>query len=421
MELSILLSLMRRLPIFLACMAAMACIPPAAAQPAVSAGRYHNLGLAADGSVFWWGDEPGMRVMLGERLPARAPQRVEGLPPAIAVAAGWAHSSAVARDGSVYEWGFSPYRVRQVELVPILHPCVAAAVLSGGHGDDPCHEVRRERASRMRLVKPMRIPGLPPALAIAAADSYSAIVSRGGEVHCWGLSAFPKKVAGLERIKAIALGQFHGVALREDGVVFGWGGGSGGGIAYEARDSSDLCGKPDPRPFFSGAIAIAASADATYALRADGSVWAWGRPWKDAQSLPKEPNPDGKADAFVGRRVATLEGASALGGGRDPSALTRQGRAVRWQYDYQPGAAPRLLGAVGNIAAVSSYSSILALRADGFVCTMGSNMGGVTLPGDASPEIDRFVPVPLGNGRGLLNLADARHPAPADVCATTSP
>jgi len=405
---------LRRLTGAFICMASISHALPAGAQPAVAAGRYHNLGLTSDGRVLFWGSEAGHE----KRVPPAYPRQVDGLPPAIAVAAGWEHSSAITRDGSVYEWGFSPYRMRQVYLLqPTLGPCVFAAILSGGHGKNPCGEAEAARKARMYVERPMRIPGLPPAVAIAATDSHSAIVTRDGAVYCWGADAFPTKVRGLERIKAIALGQFHGLALRDDGVVFGWGGASGGAIAYQPERSARLCENPGPTPFFSGAIAIAAFADSSYALRADGSVWAWGSSWNGDPALPKDGNPENKPDAFVARRIATLDGATQLGGGRAPAALTRKGLVTSWRRDYPSPAGVRQQAGLANVASLSSYSSILALRPDGFVCTMGDNMYGATDPGDESLNVERFMPVPLGEGRGALNLVDASRPLPVDACA----
>ncbi len=49
---------------------------------------------------------------------------------------------------------------------------------------------------------------------------------------------------------------------------------------------------------------------------------------------------------------------------------------------------------------------------------MGDNMYGATDPGDKSLEVQRFMPVPLGDGKGALNLVDASLPLPADACAS---
>ena len=59
----------------------------------------------------------------------------------------------------------------------------------------------------------------------------------------------------------------------------------------------------------------------------------------------------------------------------------------------------------------------LALRSDGFVCTMGDNMYGTTVPGDKSSRVASFVPVALGDGQGFLNLINPGLAAPADLCA----
>lgn len=417
------LSNMKRLLTLIACAAcaASAASESPRSQPAVSAGQYHNLGLMADGTVLWWGDDRGRASLSGKQLISSLPQAVKNLPPAVAIAAGDEHGSAIARDGSVYEWGFSPYRMRQVLLVqPVLGPCVLMDVFTGGHGPNYCSGIQDARERRMYVEQPMRIPGLPPALAIAAAGERTAIVSRSGEVYCWHAKAFPEKVAGLERIKAIALGTQHGVALREDGAVFSWGS-FGSSTSSEETTPSDPCRDAHPQPFFSGAIAIAAAEDSTYALRADGSVWAWGDPWGLDQAYPKEPNPDGKPDRLVARRIATIEGALQLGAGAFPTVLTRQGTVFSWDLDAHRGADPKPRPEVGKAGALASYSSVLALRADGFVCTMGDNWRGRTLPGDVSRNIKRFVPLPLGEGHGVLNLVDPGLAAPPGLCAEPPP
>lgn len=406
---------MRLLPIFLGW---FAFVLSASAQPAISAGRYHNLALTADGTVLWWGAKPGMRQKVGDLGPPSFPQRVDGMPPAIAVAAGWAHSSAITRDGKVYEWGFSPYRQRQVYLAhPFLGLCVVPAFLSGGHGGSPCGKAEMARNARMLVDKPMQIPDLPPAVAIAAGDDATAIVTRDGNVYCWHARSAPVKIPRLDHIRAIALGQFHGIALREDGVVFGFGVRANGGFAPGAGDVDNVCSDPAPRPFSSGAIAIAAGHNDTYVLRADGSIWAWGSNWSGDASLVKDANPDNKPDEYVARRVATLKGAVALGGGRAPSALAQDGHVISWMTDTFLPPNRRVPAETRDIVALASDSSVLALRRDGFLCTMGDNLSGTTLPGDKALHVATFVPLPMAQGKPPLNLVDSTRAAPPDLCS----
>ena len=74
----------------------------------VTAGKYHNLAITADGALWSWGDgdfgrlghgDDQDQLLLPKRVEALAGQRV------VAVSAGGVHSLALAADGSVWSWG----------------------------------------------------------------------------------------------------------------------------------------------------------------------------------------------------------------------------------------------------------------------------------------------------------------------------
>ena len=87
----------------------------------------------------------------------------------------------------------------------------------------------------------------------------------------------PGQVGSLTGVTAIAAGQYHALALMSDGTVRAW----GSNVSGQLGDSSTTQ-RNAPVPVTGlpvvpgGAIAIAAGGNHSYALMADGTVWAWG-------------------------------------------------------------------------------------------------------------------------------------------------
>ncbi len=72
---------------------------------AVSGGIAHSLALAADGTVWAWGDNAHGQFGDGSTTSSRTPVKVRALRGAIAIAAGALHSLALKWDGAVWAWG----------------------------------------------------------------------------------------------------------------------------------------------------------------------------------------------------------------------------------------------------------------------------------------------------------------------------
>jgi len=88
------------------------------------------------------------------------------------------------------------------------------------------------------------------------------------------LSAVPAvsvQVPGLTGVTAIAAGWLAGYALRRDGSVWAWG--NGGPLGDGDTDSSSV---PVRVTGLTDVTVIAGGLGAAYALRGDGTVWAWG-------------------------------------------------------------------------------------------------------------------------------------------------
>jgi alpha-tubulin suppressor-like RCC1 family protein len=77
----------------------------------------------------------------------------------------------------------------------------------------------------------------------------------------------------LTNVQTIAAGQSGTYALKKDGTVWAWGKNYSGELGNGTTDSSSI---PIQVAGLSGVSAIAADAGNAYALKKDGSVWAWG-------------------------------------------------------------------------------------------------------------------------------------------------
>ncbi|MBI4568259.1 MAG: hypothetical protein HY719_07665, partial [Planctomycetes bacterium] len=83
----------------------------------------------------------------------------------------------------------------------------------------------------------------------------------------------PGLVPGRTGVAAIAAGAIHTVALKADGTVWAWGSNGNGQLGDGTTTNQS---SPGAVPGLSGVAAIAAGANHTVALKSDGTVWTWG-------------------------------------------------------------------------------------------------------------------------------------------------
>jgi hypothetical protein len=112
-----------------------------------------------------------------------------------------------------------------------------------------------------QLAIPVKLSGVK---AIAAGEAHALALKDDGTVIAWGdsLSGQSKPPAGLTNVEAIAAGGFHSLALKRDGTVVAWG-----------LNSAGQCTIPANLGRVKG---IAAGYGHSIALKSDGTVVAWG-------------------------------------------------------------------------------------------------------------------------------------------------
>lgn len=231
---------------------------------AISAGGWHNLALLEDGTVRAWGlDNEGQ---LGDGTASgnqyQPPVKVVDLEGVKSVSAGGRHSLALLQDGTVWAWGSQDW-------------------------------YQLGNPTYIDLPRPKKVLELEGVEAIAAGPWHSLALLKDGTVRGWGANDYgqlgggtvtgnqyqpPVEALGLKGVKAIAAGSHHSLALLQDGTVWAWGYNGYGQLGDGTKTDRH---QPVKVPDFGGVKAIAAGRlqggnHNSFALREDGTVWAWG-------------------------------------------------------------------------------------------------------------------------------------------------
>ena len=231
--------------------------------------------------------------------------------------------------------------------------------------------------------------------AIAAGNAHTVALKNDGTVVAWGDNYYGQTTVpvGLSGVSAISAGSYHTVALKNDGTVWAWGRNDDGQTTVPIG--------------LSDVSTIAAGSDHTVALKTDGTVVAWGSDFSGQTTVPVGLNGVSAIAAGYGHTVALktdgtvvawglnesgqstvpvgLSGVSAIAAGKGHTlALKSDGTVVAWgNNEYGQTTVPVGLSGVSAISAGTFHS--VALKADGTVAAWGSNgIGQAAVPAGLS-------------------------------------
>jgi len=344
-------------------------VPPGAVM---AAGVLHTVALNEDGTVWSWGNNDdgqlGDATTDPSNTPVQAVMELEGDPltGVVAIAAGYKHTVTLKEDGTAWTWGYNYYG----QLGDGNHG-------SGAYSDTPV-QVKGEGG----------VGTLQDVIAVAAGEKHTVALMEDGTAWTWGRNYngqlgdgnmptdhyTPVQVVTehtgepLTGVIAVAAGDYHTVALREDGTVWAWGandfGQLGDGTDGTDRDKAlQVITEPGGGPL-TGVVAITAGWCHTVALKDDGTVWAWGN-----------------------------NGLGQLGDGTTDSSTTPVQTVMELGGDPLAGVA----------AVAAGYRHNVVLKEDGTVWAWGDNYAGQL--GDGNTDTPSYTPVPVKGyaGEGTLN------------------
>jgi alpha-tubulin suppressor-like RCC1 family protein len=287
----------------------------------VAASQDHSLALSTDGTVWAWGLNIAGQLGDGSAEDRFRPAQVGGLRDVTQIAAGYRMSLALRRDGSVWAWGADCQAqsrggdflatVSQLAAGGAYADAGTASTTAGSYANiSPEEDCINEDVVGIGSRTPLRIKGLPRIRQVAAGFGHMVALDEQGQVWAWGCNTYgqigngtvgrgtganltPSAVPGMTAVRQVAAGYRHTLILKEDGQLWAWGHNYSGELGTGKEDDENPI--PAPVAGVPRIDSIAAGHDFSLALAKDGALWGWGNgeAWQinDISGLHRTPQP----------------------------------------------------------------------------------------------------------------------------------
>ncbi len=281
----------------------------------LSAGFYHTLALGSDGKLFSWGYNQYSQLGNGNTTNQKSPFLVPNTTPGttwVSIAAGQSHSIAVKSDGTLWAWGSNSNGQLGLgntsqKTTPFLVPSTpgnnspwqkvfAGAQSSFGIKADGTlwawgsnSSAQLGDGTKINKTSPVQIGGAGIKWASVSSGLYHTFaIDVLGHLWGWGynwngqLSAanmgntYVTPFSFVGTYKAVSAGYHHSLAISFNGNLYACGGNLSGEIGDGTYGPFAIAAHwKNILPGINNWVSVFAT-DASYAIKSDGTLWAWG-------------------------------------------------------------------------------------------------------------------------------------------------
>lgn len=269
---------------------------------------------------------------------------------------------------------------------------------------------------------------IPDFKASSIADGNGVMVASGrdGTVWQWGsqngsLTPKPRQVEGISSAQSVAAGYSSRYALLANGRVMAWGGNGAGQLGNGTTSSYNE--KPGEVQSLDSVKAIASSTSTAYALRSDGTVWAWGN-GREGHLGSGKPEDALNHNELGPVKVLGLSDVVSIGAtANDGFAVRSDGTVWGWGNSYnkllgddinQNAISPVQIKGLSNIKFLGNSSlsnTEFAVDGNGQAWGWGSSRAGAMGDGKCDLGQDSSTPVPIPGMTDVTSISGSERSA----------